>query len=234
MSTADLKNYRHGRLLVKDRVWASRNPILWWYRCDCGNWGTTTAKDVKRKNKKTEKSCGCARHEYAKELASGLRFKDLTNKRFGRLIVLKLEPKTNSSHRRWLCRCDCGKTKSIASTNLLQRRTISCGCYQREIAPELALRMSAHRRIVFTAQNRITLTSTLRYYRVKDATPPWVSKKELREIYKNCPEGFHVDHIHPIRHPLLCGLHVPWNLQYLPAADNLKKRNRLVPTHVPS
>lgn len=58
------------------------------------------------------------------------------------------------------------------------------------------------------------------------ATPPWVNMKELAVIYDNCPEGHHVDHIVPLKHNLVCGLHVPWNLQYLTAKENLQKGNR--------
>lgn len=37
----------------------------------------------------------------------------------------------------------------------------------------------------------------------------------------------HVDHIHPLKHPLLCGLHVPWNLQVIPSGLNRSKSNKL-------
>lgn len=51
-------------------------------------------------------------------------------------------------------------------------------------------------------------------------------KDAIVAFYRNCPDGYHVDHIVPINHPLVSGLHVIANLQYLPARDNLRKQNR--------
>lgn len=55
---------------------------------------------------------------------------------------------------------------------------------------------------------------------------------ELREIYKQCREmnkivnkKYAVDHIIPLNHPNVCGLHAPWNLQILTSEENNHKRN---------
>lgn len=69
--------------------------------------------------------------------------------------------------------------------------------------------------------------ANLRKARLLQATPSWVDLNEIKEIYKRCPEGFHVDHIFPLVSEHLCGLHVPWNLQYLPASENMAKGNKV-------
>ena len=48
-------------------------------------------------------------------------------------------------------------------------------------------------------------------------------RDELAAFYANCPEGMVVDHIDPLGGKLACGLHVPWNLQYLTPEANAKK-----------
>lgn len=55
--------------------------------------------------------------------------------------------------------------------------------------------------------------------------PAWSEKKEILEFYKNCPEGYDVDHIIPLKGKLVSGLHVLGNLQYLPTEINRIKSN---------
>lgn len=56
--------------------------------------------------------------------------------------------------------------------------------------------------------------------------PSWSDAKAIAEFYKNCPEGYHVDHIVPLRGSSVSGLHELSNLQYLPAAVNIAKSNK--------
>lgn len=61
------------------------------------------------------------------------------------------------------------------------------------------------------------------------ATPVWCDVKAIRRIYRTVRPGFHIDHIVPLRSKIVCGLHVPWNLQAIPAAANHRKSNRWWP-----
>lgn len=85
------------------------------------------------------------------------------------------------------------------------------------------------RRAHFTALQMLRKAAKLK------ATPPWLDAAHLAEIaavYEKARlltlagEPHHVDHIFPLQGKNFTGLHVPWNLQVLPAAENIAKCNR--------
>lgn len=68
------------------------------------------------------------------------------------------------------------------------------------------------------------------------ATPSFADNEKIKLIYKQCLEitnstgiPHHVDHIVPLISDEVCGLHVEWNLQILPASENAVKGNKLLP-----
>lgn len=63
--------------------------------------------------------------------------KDITGKRFGKLIALKKDvsyKKGNQKRCYWIFKCDCGKEKSICKYSVVSGKTKSCGCEQKERA----------------------------------------------------------------------------------------------------
>jgi len=78
-------------------------------------------------------------------------------------------------------------------------------------------------------EKRLALSKThtaLRKHKIKEQCPKWADRKKIQEIYLNCPKGYHVDHIIPLKGKTVCGLHIETNLQYLTASENCKKHNK--------
>jgi hypothetical protein len=82
-------------------------------------------------------------------------------------------------------------------------------------------------------KDKIQANAALRRAKKMLATPSWLTTRQWEDInlaYSVSNElklttgiTYHVDHIIPLRGKNVCGLHVPWNLQAIPAVENLKK-----------
>lgn len=59
--------------------------------------------------------------------------------------------------------------------------------------------------------------------------PSWADPFVIQDFYDHCPAGHHVDHIVPLFGKLVSGFHVQDNLQYLPAAENMRKNAKFDP-----
>ncbi len=88
------------------------------------------------------------------------------------------------------------------------------------------------------AGGRGAAKTAVRRNRVKRAMPPWVNPKEIEGFYAMAERltaclgiKHHVDHIFPIKGETSRGLHVPWNLQVIPAMLNQRKHNKMPVVH---
>lgn len=80
-------------------------------------------------------------------------------------------------------------------------------------------------------RGRVNAKNALRHAIKLRATPAWLTKEQRQEIRDwyvlAAAVGWEVDHIVPLRGDIVSGLHVPWNLQLLPEAENIAKKNKL-------
>lgn len=68
------------------------------------------------------------------------------------------------------------------------------------------------------------------------ATVPWADFKAIRAVYAEADRmtiatgvKHHVDHVIPLNHPRVCGLHVAANMRVIPAGPNMSKGNEWNP-----
>ena len=65
--------------------------------------------------------------------------KDITGKRFGKLVAAFPIGLTNGKGMKWHCSCDCGNELSAYTRDLQSENTKSCGCYKKEISGKASI-----------------------------------------------------------------------------------------------
>lgn len=85
-------------------------------------------------------------------------------------------------------------------------------------------------------KGKVNANTALRHTAKMQRTPAWLTKHDklhIKCLYqvaamrtRESGQVWHVDHVIPLQGEDVCGLHVPSNLQIIPAVDNMSKGNR--------
>lgn len=70
---------------------------------------------------------------------------DLTGKRFGRWVCIRLEEGNHPYLRRWICKCDCGVERSVPQGPLVNGGSKSCGCLSKYLKNQQRKKARAER-----------------------------------------------------------------------------------------
>lgn len=82
--------------------------------------------------------------------------KDLTGQRFGRLVPVEyLGVPAGRKRGRWLCVCECGKSKDVMGKSLRTGQVRSCGCLNDDVRKSLLIERTGHRYGRLTAIRRV-------------------------------------------------------------------------------
>jgi len=120
----NITNYRFGKLVgikIKTKSTSGGNYI-WECKCDCGTILNVNISYLKN-GKKT--MCETCRKKYNPPITT---FRDITGKRFGKLVAISTCGKNKAGGYIWLCQCDCGATTKVTSGSLISGGSGSCGC----------------------------------------------------------------------------------------------------------
>ena len=127
-----IKEYKHinilghksGLLTVIEKLdnRSKNGKVLWKAKCECG--GEKIAEASNFKNLKIG-SCGC-------QLKTT--FKDLTNKKFNKITLIKYIGKNKQSCHIYEALCDCGKILNVEGNDISSGKQKSCGCAKKDYA----------------------------------------------------------------------------------------------------
>lgn len=67
---------------------------------------------------------------------------NLSGTKFGKLLAVERVPSGKGNQTTWLCKCDCGLLKTVATGSLVNGDTKSCGCSSHEAARQRFIQMN--------------------------------------------------------------------------------------------
>lgn len=197
--SSDLVGQKFGRLTIVEKMGKDRhNNALWLGLCDCGGKAITRTHTLMASR---VKSCGCWHKDRVSEAAT--------------------KPKVQRIEK-YCPTCD-----EVKAASLFGRRSTA--------ADGLTSQCKKCKNVRYKQANaaKTLEQATFRTARIKRATPPWVARSDLLKFYEisyqlSIETGIkhHVDHVIPLIHDLVCGLHCPANLNVIPWNENLSKGNK--------
>lgn len=122
----DMRGQKFGHLLVLEY---NKDKRKWLCQCDCKNKTRVYVRGDNLRGGYT-KSCGCLKKRKRTNSSNKKCFNDLTGRKFGKLTVLSMTEKRDSSRNIiWKCQCSCsGTIVYVPTRSLTSGRTTSCGC----------------------------------------------------------------------------------------------------------
>jgi hypothetical protein len=208
---ADKVGMRFGRLVVVSEVPTAR-PKRWNCICECGAETQVSGSNLTNGN---TSSCGCVWRERHRGSMIG--------RVFGRLSVVgnaESQRYGRACFAAYVCRCECGTEKTILGTSLRAGLVKTCGFGHGLTSRQISDQKRAHHLRRKEAISRAAPNDVLAFQALRKAAAHLSSQTGVQH---------HVDHVVPLVSDLVCGLHVAANFEIIPAAQNIRKRNRFWP-----
>lgn len=141
----DLSGRKYGRWTVLERAANRGKAIYWLCHCDCG---TTRKVSAGNLTSSVSVSCGCLRVERVVAANAGRTDfpntpRNLIGQSFGKWRVLA-RGGLRARIRFWVCHCECGTEREVATNNLTSGKSTSCGCVHRLMPSAMTHGMSQH------------------------------------------------------------------------------------------